>query len=282
MIPASFQSRRVLALLNIPAVGFALAAVTAAIFGASSNNSGTWAIVTGIPTLLLGTLWAWVLRWPKTVAKSSFRWGWVASLPLAVLNSSLAAALLFSFDRPHVTAESFAIGAIAGATFGVIYWLPALILTLLGFGLPIAWSQKLAKKGLAGQERGEWIVGLVCALISAIGMAITFFPHRTASQMADVGVLMTHTFAVLGALTGGSAAVSALAREARRRRFVAEAEAGKMQGYRVDPTDEGKVLVRVVSQGKGYRVADFEEEIFELDAEGEATKPKHLEMAPGD
>jgi hypothetical protein len=88
--------------------------------------------------------------------------------------------------------------------------------------------------------------------------------------------------ALFGALLGGSAAALALAREARRRRFVADAEAGKVAGYRVDPTDEGKVLIRVIAQGKGYRVADFEEDIFELDAEGEATKPKQLEIAPGD
>jgi hypothetical protein len=37
------------------------------------------------------------------------------------------------------------------------------------------------------------------------------------------------------------------------------------------------VLVRIVSEGKGYRVADFEEEVFELDAEGEAMRPKHVD-----
>ena len=34
--------------------------------------------------------------------------------------------------------------------------------------------------------------------------------------------------------------------------------------------------MRVVSQGEGYRVADFEEELFELDAQGEATRPRQL------
>ena len=49
-----------------------------------------------------------------------------------------------------------------------------------------------------------------------------------------------------------------------------------VKGYRVDTTDEGKVLVRIAAQGKGYRVADFEEEeVFELDAQGEALRPKH-------
>jgi len=57
---------------------------------------------------------------------------------------------------------------------------------------------------------------------------------------------------------------------------VADAEAGKISGYRIEPTEDGKVLVRVVWQGEGYRVRDFEEEVFELGAEGEATRPKVL------
>ncbi len=82
---------------------------------------------------------------------------------------------------------------------------------------------------------------------------------------------------LLGLLAGASSTGLALAREARRRTFVADAEAGKVPGYRIEPTAEGKVLVRIVAQGKGYRVADFEEEVFELDAEGEAMRPKHGE-----
>jgi hypothetical protein len=49
---------------------------------------------------------------------------------------------------------------------------------------------------------------------------------------------------------------------------------------RVDATEEGKVLVRIVAQGKGYRVADFEEDVFELDEHGEAVRPKALSATP--
>jgi hypothetical protein len=278
VLPASFQSRRALEILNVPAVGFALAAATAAVAGVLAPHSGAPAVASAAPTLLLGTLWALLLRWPKTVGKSSFRWGWVASLPLAALNSALAAGLLLACDHPTPHLDNFVFGAFLGTTVGAVIWIPALILTLLCFGVPIAWSQKLAKKGLAGQERGEWIVGLACTLMSIAAVAVTHM-HAQADHWAErggLGYLMTNVLAALGVLTGGSAAALAIAREARRRRFVADAEAGKIAGYRVDATDEGKVLVRVVSQGTGYRVADFEEEIFELDAEGEATKPKHL------
>jgi hypothetical protein len=279
VIPASFQSRRVLEVLNVPAVGFALASVTAAILG---DTGSSMAFAAGVPTLLLGTLWAWLLRWRKTVARSTFRWGWVASVPLAALNGALACGLMMTFDHANPQPDNFFFGAIAGATIGAIIWIPALLLTLFCFGLPIAWSQHLAKKGLAGQERGEWIVGIACTVMSAIAFLIAHAhpPQSHFPVLGELGHLMTYVFAALGALTGGSAAALALAREARRRRFVADAEAGKIAGYRVDPTNEGKVLIRVVSQGTGYRVADFEEEVFELDAQGAATKPKEEEAHP--
>jgi hypothetical protein len=37
----------------------------------------------------------------------------------------------------------------------------------------------------------------------------------------------------------------------------------------------GKALVRTVAEGQGYRIADLEQPIFELDPEAEATRPKH-------
>lgn len=278
MIPAAFRSQRALVVLNVAAVGLALAAATAAVFAVVfSSVAGATALVTGLPTWIIGTGWALLLRWPKTVGKSSFRWGWVASMPLAMLNASIAAALLFA-TRPNVGAmhpTELLIGALLGATIGAMFWVPALIATLVCFGLPIAHAQRLAKKGLAGEERGEWIVGLVCTVMSVAALAVSFAVDTPrGADLAGLSVL--RAFAALGALTGGAAAVLARARAARRRAFVAEAEAGRAPGYRVDDTSEGKVLVRVVSQGEGYRVADFEEELFELDAQGEATRPRHL------
>jgi hypothetical protein len=278
VIPASFQTRRVLRVLNIPAVALSLAAVVAAVF-ARAFSAGQLALITGIPTLLVGALWARVLRSPKTVGNTSFRWGWAASMPLAMLNAGLAGGLLFAFDRSSPSPAEFFVGALMGASIGAIFWVPALFATLLCFGVPIAWAQRLAKKGLAGEERGEWIVGLVCAVMSVVAMLVSLGIRDMDTVSSLAGVWMTRAFALLGGLAGATATGLSLARESRRRRFVADAEAGKVAGYRVDPTDEGKVLVRVVSQGKGYRVADFEEEVFELDAQGEAMRPKEMREA---
>ena len=285
MVPASFQTHRALKILNVGAVGFALAAVVAAAFTGMFDSDAS-SLVTGIPTWILGTVWAWVLRVPKGVGNSSFRWGWVASMPLAILNAAIAAGLLFGFgmegshEAHAFDAGRFVYGALLGGTLGVFVWLPALIATMVCFGVPIAWAQRLAGKGLAVEERGEWIVGLVCVVMSLVGLTLSLgwtHPHDT--QAALAGALVTRGFATLGAFAGAASTALAFAREARRRRFVADAEAGNVAGYRVDPTEEGKVLVRIVAQGNGYRVADFEEEIFDLDARGEAVHAKRLEGA---
>ena len=275
MIPAPFRSRGVLRVLNVAAVGCALAAVVGAGFGRLFDDPGLAAMVTGGSTLLIGTVWATALRWRRTVGASSFRLGWALSMPLAMLNASLACGALFSLGPPGNGPASFFGGALMGATVGVIAWMPALIGTMLCFGVPIAWAQKLAKKGLAGEERGEWIVGLVCVVIGVLGAALA--GGRMDKPLAETGTLIMRALGLSGALMGGVATLLAIARERRRRQFVADAEAGKVTGYRVDPTKEGKVLVRVVNQGKGYRVADFEEQVFELDEQGEATRPKTLE-----
>lgn len=275
MIPAPFRSLRVLRVLNTPAVGLALAAVTSAAFAGVLENSELMVLGTGLPTLILGMVWVLVLRWPKTVGTSTFRWGWLASVPLAVLNAALACGSMMAFEAarngsPFV--ERFLLGALLGGTFGIICWLPALVVTLLCFGLPIASAHRDAEKGLAGEERGERTVGLACVVMSLAAFVVSASVHPSHNS----GLWISRTLAALGLVTGGVAAILASAREARRRRFVADAGAGKIPGYRVDDTDEGQVLVRVVSHGAGYRVADFEEEVFELDAAGEATRPRVL------
>jgi MFS family permease len=287
VIPAAFQTPRVLRIINIGAVGFALAGLVAPLIGYGFSSDGPFqhfsgvgpiGVRGGLPTLLCGLLWAWLLRLPMTVGKKRpIRWGWLASIPLAMLNSGLTAALLLTSARPFEL-PSFLFTIIFGATFGVFLWGPALLMTLAFFGLPIASAQRLAKKGLAGEERGEVIVGLTCAAMSALGLGISFnVDFHLAPGGSDASIL--RSFALIGLLAGAAGAGLALARERRRRAFVAAAEAGKIPGYRIEATDEGKVLVRIVAQGKGYRVADFEEEVFELDEAGQARRPVRVDEA---
>ena len=282
MIPTSFQTARALKIINIGAVGLALSSVVGAVIVGVFAQHGLGGAISGLPTLVVGLLWAWLLRNPKTLAKSPIRVGWVASVPLAMFNAALSAALLFSIsESSSFRVTIFLAIAAYGATLGAIAWIPALIATLVCFGLPIAWAQRLATKGLAGEERGEWIVGLACFVMSVLGLLIAFGLGSPDGRVIDSAIVVPRVLGILGALAGATTTGLAWAREARRRAFVAGAEAGTIPGYRIEPTPEGKVLIRIVSQGKGYRVADFEQELFELDAEGEAKRPRHLDDVGG-
>ena len=84
MIPTAFVAPKVLRRLNIAAVGLALASATGAVFGMGAYElSG---LLTGVPTLGFGLVWAFLLRVPSTVGKSKVRWGWLASIPLAAID----------------------------------------------------------------------------------------------------------------------------------------------------------------------------------------------------
>jgi hypothetical protein len=269
-----------LRVLNIAGVGLALSAMTGAVFSNILEHAGHSAgVITAIPTLIIGTLWAALLRSRATLTGARIRVGWILSLPFAIANAGFASAIYFAL---HDGLEKFFIGGVLGATFGAVFWIPALVLTLLCFGFPIYRAQALAKKGLAGEERGEWMVGLVSLAISALALGLA--TQRTVATPAgrlDSGVFVI-LLAALGMASGGLASTLAFARELRRRRFVRAAGEGKLQGYRVDATPEGKVLVRIGAAGRGYRVADFEEDVFELSEEGEATKPAAMVMPSGE
>lgn len=268
MLPRAFASARSLARLNVAAVAATLAGCTAAFFDCSTYVLSGWLV--GIPTLVIGGVWAALLRQRKTIGSSSIRWGWVASIPLAALNAGITCAALLGSEESFRSIFSIVGALVLGATVGAIIWVPAMIATLVCFGVPIAWAQRLASKGLAGTERGERIIGAVCVLLGlgAFAACCAVPLKESASGRIVAGVL-----AAAGALLGAAAFVLATLREQRRAAFVARVEAGELTSFRVDPTPEGKVLVRVETQGAGaYRVADLEEEICLLDGDGRATQ----------
>jgi hypothetical protein len=261
-LPAPLRTLHVLRLLNIAAVGLSLAAIVSAVSGGDDGLG----IYTGLSSLFVGTLWARLFRSRRLIWKR-WRIGWVACIPLASLNAGLSLGLAMAADTHVDRGRHFLVGATAGATIGAIIWVPALVATIVVFGLPIARAQALAALGLAGEERGERIVGTVCAAVSAValGIAATMASHFG-------GVWSAATFGGIGGIAGATAAILAWRREVRRRDFVSGVEAGQIAGYRIAALPEGKVLFRIVSQGQSYRVADFEEPIAELGAEDEVTR----------
>ncbi len=242
-------------------------------------NGTVYGLITIPPTLLVAFLWVRVLRWPATVGKTNVRKGWLVSIPLAALNASLAAVLLLRLQMGTGNWKELLLAALAGATIGAIVWIPALILTLLCFGTPIAWAQRLAKQGLAGQERGEAVVGGVSAAIAIASLIATTMSNFSGSldPKAIMGHQLTLSTACVGAILGLLTLLVAREREAKRRNFVADVEAGRVPQFRVDIKPEGKVLVRVVSQENSYRVADYEEEVAALNHQGAVVQALRVE-----
>jgi hypothetical protein len=278
MIPSAFLRRVTLRNLNVLAVGVSLAAITATVFGGMYTTSFLDTILaTGTPTLAIGALWAMLLRYPKTLGKTRLRAGWLLSVPLAALNGACAVAATFIFTG----GKSPWIGFLVGGSLGIIVWGPALLLTLLFFGLPIHLGQKMAAKGLAGEDRGEFLVGFAALLVSAMaltvtlvlasGWAHTFVSFRHPQSEFDLALALLRVCACAGIALGGAAATLAVKRLTQRNAFVRAVESGSVAGYRVEATDEGKVLLRVHSQGQGsYRITDVQEELVALDEVGEA------------
>ena len=251
MSRAWFRSSALLGPLNTIAVGLALAGSASSILsrvlsGTMDPSSPSWPIAA--PTLVLGTIWAWGLRTKLRVGRSRILVGWLASIPLAALNAGFATLLVLG------SAWQSSWGAfIAGMTVGGIVWVPSLVVTLLCFGLPIAWARQAAAKGLMGEERGEIAVGVAAVVMSLVGVAASY--DRVAVVVSLAG------------LTAGGVATSfALVRNRQRNDFLARVEAGSVAGFRVEATPEGRALVRVApATGSGYRVAVFDEEVIPLE-----------------
>ena len=286
-VPVVFAAPRSLRVLNVLAVASSLAACTTAAFMSLMRvDSWSWALDAGLPTLLVGFAWAALLRWRRRVPGLGVRWGWISSVPLAALNGALAGGLVLASSNPTDAVGMFGMGALLGATFGVIFWGPALVAVLLGFGAPIAGAQKLAKLGLSGEERGEMIVGAISAAFGVVASFVALLAQAASGALgaspakdSPVGRAMFFVYALGAVGTGAVAALYAASRDARRRRFVARVEASEEPGYRVEPTAQGKVLLRVAPVA-GYRIADRAEELFELDADGHVLSEARSSAGP--
>lgn len=91
----SFRSLGTLRSLNVLAVGASLAAATGALLGlALDRHDGTVATLTSLTTLVFGSLWAFLLLRTR-LSLDHTKW---ASIPLAMLNSSVACGLLQWLD----------------------------------------------------------------------------------------------------------------------------------------------------------------------------------------
>jgi hypothetical protein len=266
-LPKIFGSQNALRWLSSLSMAGALASLAGSIIGAPFAVASAHAsVAVTLTTLFFGFIWSRLLYLPRAPGDRSIRAGWFLSIPLAAFNAAVSCAFILDFSKDMA---AHAIMAVAGATFGALIWIPALIATLVVFGLPIARAQKLAEQGLSGEERGtQFTSGILFALVDPV--------YRLVNQHALPTWHWTHLAVAWVALLGAAASVASLvlssSRKKRRAAFVQAALAGEVAGFRVDSTPEGQVLVRVSQQGQGYRVADFEEPVLELDAQGQAKR----------
>lgn len=268
---ALFRVPRRHELLNDLGVGLALASATATAFSQLLSHAGFVTLVTGLPTFLFGVLWSALLRSNRKLAFKRVRIGWILSVPIACANASVSAGLLALLDPTWAGGDplkSVLGGMLLGATAGVIFWFPALVLTLVCFGIPRVWAHHVAERGLAGRERGELIVGAVSALIALLSMVAAATLRPLGDPAHELGFLPV-LLGLAGLVVSLAATAAAVARVRARRAFVEQVEAGRVPHFRVDALPEGKVLLRVLPQGEHYRVADFEEAVATIDAAGE-------------
>lgn len=179
-LPEAFRAPRLLRWLNVLAVGLSLAAATGLVLGTFMRAEV--ALASSATTLFFGLVWARVVR----VRRGSTPWGWLAAVPLAAVNAGTA----FCLDRIDDVEQGFrpSFGDMVrwfleGTTFGVIVWGPALVVTLVLFGLPLYEAQLAADQGLGSEDRGERFVGAVAGAIAALALvALPFAANAVASR----------------------------------------------------------------------------------------------------
>ena len=242
----AFRARRNAAALNVVAVGASLAACTGAAFQLLWAQTATYA---ALSTVVIGTMWAASIR--TRTRRHGIPVGWLMSPVFACVNAMLCMSLIAMGEGRTGYIDTAAMVILGGGLIGAIIWIPALVVTLMLFGLPIAHAQRIAARGLAGADRGEIIVGLVCSVLALVPLVGS--PPSIETVLALVAIACGLTATILGVL-----------RERARRVFVRRVEAGEVASFRVEPSAEGKVLVRVTTAGMAYRVSDFVEEIARL------------------
>lgn len=220
-----------------------------------------------LSTLLIASIWARVWRSPKNFEVADHpRRALALSVPLAATNGALA----FAWVGRSEGDLGFFGGLFFGLTIGGLFWVPALVITLVLFAPPHWYAWHVARRGLAGEERGERVVGLTFGLINLCGAVLAgSLAHRMPPfQSIHPWEALMRVLLAVGATTGLGAWAIGTWRERTRRSFVRAVEAGAVPQMRVHDAPEGRTLVRVVPEGHGYRASETVEALAMLDDDG--------------
>lgn len=260
---------RLAAELNHAAIALSLAACTGAalssMFAEPDHLFDTEApvgTVCAATTALFAYIWARLLRAKRFSGHAPM---WILSIPFAAANAGCAAATLVALTAPRVDVLGVLGVALAAVIAGFFIWLPALVLTLVLYGVPIALAVSKAIKGVGGADRGERTLGLLTSLYATGALVfLGLQPHRTLDEIA-VSLL-----AVLSVLVGSTATVISHRRVAHRVRALDAIREGSVEGYRVtEGLDGRRILVHESAQTNAYRDTQRVSEIAELDEHGD-------------
>jgi hypothetical protein len=243
--------------LNIAAVGLTIGAWAGVVLSAMLGGASSWkqsGIVCALTSLLYGLIWARIMRVP-------FRrpLGIALSLPLAAMNAGTALAVMAVADRENPVGMFF-----LGCTFGAIVWIPALLVTLFCFSLPLLNVQRAAVHGLSRVDRAERLLGCACAALSFGALIASAFATH-----GRVDVPFLQTLASASLVCGLTSALLSHTRERTRRAFLTAVANGTVAEYRIDDTYTAPVLVRVTPPDDAYRAIPFVEPLFVLDDNGD-------------
>lgn len=278
MGPKFFQRIRAIRWLN--EIGFALTLATAVGVAFEHIADLELSIASFAATLVLGPFWAIFLRKYPIAFSTSHARGRLIAIGMAIANAALAGSFMLGMNKngsfiigtkenTEIVSHMF-IGAFFGATFGALFWIPTLFVTIWLFALPTAWASALAKRGLAGEERGEWLVGAMCAATSVATYVATFVlddRHYVYREGGATYLSMYRLAAVASFLFASVAAFAAWKRDMLRKVFVANAKEGNVPGYRVQDSPRGEILVRVAEAASAYRAMETFDEVFAVDEE---------------
>jgi hypothetical protein len=287
-LPSAFRASESLRWLDVVAVGFTLAACSSVLW-----ELGGIGLEVPLSTLFYGLVWASLLRIVPRLGSLA----WLASLPLAAMNAGTACTLNELHSPADMSPDVLLKCFFLGASFGVLIWLPSLIVTLLFFGIPLSSAQRAARRGITGSDRGSVIVGVASATYSALVLVVCAFRGEGPGggdgiwpfvrrvpllellhQQGYIFWRFVGALAVAGLAAGASAAAIVLARGQARAAFLARVRSGDAAGYRIEPRTAAPprpraVLVRV-TEAEDYRVTERVEPLFELDERGDPARAR--------
>jgi hypothetical protein len=192
------------------------------------------------------------------------RWGWLACVPIAYLNCAMT--IFVVTGRAQGLSERIVMSLVMSVPAAII-WVPALLVGVVLYGVPMELSRHWSRFGIAWRDRGEALVGAVSAGLAVIALIRLWFfasspPDDTLPSERSTAVLRIGAAAVFAIVAGGAAVLLAGLRTRHRRAFLRSAAAGDAPGYRVELGMAATRLFRVRAPDEGYRSVGVEEEVY--------------------